>query len=135
MADASEEIFGLESIHNDREVLKPRDNIIVHTNHYLTERLKTGDMAAQIFPDSFKRIERIRYLMDEHYDKITPKVMIDILSDHENYPYSICRHVDSSVPPQYQSSTLASFIMVPEDGVMYAAAGNPCSFQFAEYMI
>ena len=135
LANDKEEMFGLESTHNDFEILKPHNHILVHSNHYLTDRFKSGDMATQIFPDSFKRIERIRTLMDKQYGNITPQIMMDILSDHENLPYAICRHVDDSLPPQYHSATLASFIMVPEDGIMYVSAGNPCSLEFVEYNI
>lgn len=135
LANDKREIFGIESIHNDFEVITPDNDIMAHSNHYLTERFKKGDMAAQIFPDSYKRIERIKVLINEQFGKITPQIMMNILSDHENFPYSICRHVDTSVPPHFHSATLASFIMIPEDRVIYVAAGNPCTFEYIEYKI
>jgi isopenicillin-N N-acyltransferase-like protein len=51
---------------------------------------------------------------------------MEILADHDQYPNSICRHVDHEVP--ISSTTLASFIMVSTaEGAMYIAAAIPAS--------
>jgi isopenicillin-N N-acyltransferase like protein len=104
----------------------------VHTNHYLTERFKKGDLTGQNEPDTYFRIQRIRWLMERNYGQLTPEIMMDILADHNDYPNSVCGHVDETSPlPHWE--TQASIIMIPAEGTMYVAYGNPCQNEFVEY--
>lgn len=138
LADTMGNLIGIESSQDDFEILHPQRNILVHSNHYLTQRFKKGDMASQIIPDSFQRVERIQKLMDTHYGEITPDLMMEILSDHENFPNSICRHPDENLPPEqklFSSETLTSFVMIPEDRTIFIAYGNPCKYEYVKYQI
>ncbi len=140
LADANGIIMGIESTCNDYEIIQPEDDLMLHANHYLTERFKqddmmlylaeTGDIPPALATESFKRYERIRSLMYKDYGGITPQTAMAALADHENYPLSICRHDESS---SYPSTTLASFIMVPAEGVIYIACGHPCEHEFVRY--
>ncbi|WP_278245915.1 hypothetical protein [Clostridium sp. DL-VIII] len=38
-------MLGIESIHNDFELLYPERDMILHLNHYITERFKEVDTA------------------------------------------------------------------------------------------
>lgn len=131
LADASEEIMGIESIHNDFEIIHPKNGLLLHSNHYITERFKKGDMAPVIMPDSYHRLNRITTLADQHYGKINLEIAMEILSDHDSYPKSICSHVDPQ--SQFPSETLASYIMVPGEGAIYVAYGNPCEQDYVRY--
>lgn len=131
LGSAEGEIVGIETVHDDFEVIRPEQDILIHTNHYITERFKQRDMANVVVPDSFTRLKKLRDLMDENRGDLTPQIMMDIFSDHENHPHSICSHVDLSRAPML-SATIASFIMVPEDKKMYIAYGNPCSVEYVE---
>jgi isopenicillin-N N-acyltransferase-like protein len=135
LASAQGDIVGVESVLDDFNVLHPERDMLVHSNHYFTDRFKKGDWAYVVLPDSYLRSTRIKRLMDKHYGSITPQVMMELLSDHNNHPSSICRHVDNDKPPQFRSETLASYIMVPEDQVMYIAYGNPCQYEYVEYKL
>lgn len=95
-----------EHIH-DLNVMQPKRDMLVHSNHYVTERFKKGDWCGQSNPDSYIRVQRIRRLMELNYGQLTPKLMMEILADHNNYPNSICRHVDETKPLP-QGSTQAS---------------------------
>ncbi len=86
-------------------------------------------------PDSYPRLDRIRSLMDKHYGRITPEIMMDILADHDKFPYSICKHIDETKPLPLQSVTLASYIMIPQEQVMLIAKGNPCQNEYLEYRL
>jgi isopenicillin-N N-acyltransferase-like protein len=70
-------------------------------------------------------------LIDQHYGQIDVENMMEILADHDQYPNSICRHIDPAAP--ISSVTLASFIMVPAEGAIYIAAGNPCKYEYVRY--
>lgn len=131
LADASGKMFGIESTHDDFQVIEPRRDILLHSNHYLTERFKERDTAAGIQPDSYERMDTITALIAQHYGHITPEIAMEILADHDHYPNSICRHIDETVP--VSSATLASFIMVPEEGAIYIVLGNPCENDFVRY--
>jgi isopenicillin-N N-acyltransferase-like protein len=105
--------------------------MLLHSNHYLTERFKGVDTAPQLQPDSYHRLDTIRGLMDQHYGHISVDTVMKILTDHKHHPNSICRHVDPAAP--ISSTTLASFIMVPVEGAIYIAAGNPCEYEYVRY--
>ena len=131
LADINGHMSGIESIHDDFELLYPERDMLLHSNHYLTERFKGVDTAPQLQPDSYHRLDRIRTLMDQHYGHMNTEIVMKIMADHDRHPNSICRHVDPAVP--ISSTTLASFIMVPAEGAIYIAAGNPCEYEFVRY--
>lgn len=135
LGNAEGKIIGIESVQNDFNIMQPERDTLVHSNNYLTDRFKKGDMSLTMCPDSFQRVDRIQELIKGQYGNITPGIMMEILADHENFPNSLCRHADEKLPPQYLSETLASFIMVPEDGTMYVASGNPCAHDYVEYKL
>jgi len=126
------DIIGIETRPDDFNVLQPEEDILVHSNHYLTERFKKGDWIYAVgAADSYLRVQRIKRLMKKHYGNLSVEVMMKIMRDHNNYPNAICRHVDKDAPIPFK--TLASIIMVPEDKVMYIAYGNPCKYEYVEY--
>lgn len=131
LASAQGDMVGIESVFDDFNILQPQRDMLVHGNHYLTERFKKGDWGYFVFPDSYIRVQRIKRLMERNYGSITPRVMMEILSDHNNYPTSICRHADQAKQPC--SESVASFIMVPEERKMYIAYGPPCRYEYLEY--
>ncbi|MDF2857059.1 MAG: hypothetical protein K0Q87_2910 [Neobacillus sp.] len=131
LADANGHMSGIESIHNDFELLHPERDMLLHSNHYLTERFKGVDTAPQLQPDSYHRLDRMRSFMNQHYGHINIETVMKILSDHDHHPNAICRHIDPAAP--ISSTTLASFIMVPADGVLYIAAGPPCEHEYVRY--
>jgi len=140
LADANGVIIGIESTCNDYEIIQSVEDLMIHSNHYLTERFKNDNMMAYlaemgILPpvmatESFNRYEQIRSQMYNNYGRITPETAMEALADHENHPYSICRHDASGPSP---SMTLASFIMVPAEGAIYIACGNPCEHEYVRY--
>lgn len=131
LADSKGEMLGIESVSNDFEVLYPDKHMILHTNHYLTERFKSNDTAPTFVPDSYPRLERIKTLVSEHYGCINPEIIMKIMADHDNRSNSLCQHADPTAQPPI--ATLMSFIMVPDEGVIYIAAGNPCECEYVRY--
>ncbi|NPV93282.1 MAG: hypothetical protein HPY50_21190 [Firmicutes bacterium] len=131
LADLNGHMYGIESIHNDFELLYPERDMLLHSNHYLTERFKGVDTAPQLQPDSYHRLDRVRSLMNQHYGHINIEIVMKILADHDHHPDSICRHIDPAA--QIPSTTLASFIMAPGEGAIYIAAGHPCEYEYIRY--
>jgi isopenicillin-N N-acyltransferase-like protein len=126
---------GIEAVSDDVNLILPEGDILVHTNHYRTERFKPFDWTGQLIPDTFSRAERMAGRMKDAGGAITPDVMMEVLADHDGHPGSICRHIDPGKPPALASLSRASFVMVPADGLMYIAAGPPCEYEFLEYRL
>lgn len=135
LASEDGRMFGIEGLQDDFEIFAPQNEILVHSNNYLTERFQKFDMVEALVPDSPGRVARIRALMDERHGRLNREIMTEILADHDQHPNAICRHVDASKPPEFASATLAAFIMIPAEGSMWIAYGNPCECEFVEYRI
>lgn len=131
----AEKMIGIESIQDDFEIILPQNGILVHSNNYLTERFQSCDMAGILVPDSPARVERIRALINDHYGQITPELMMRLMSDHDKYPGSICRHAEPGQPPATASETLAAYVMIPREGIMHICRGNPCQYDFEKYIL
>lgn len=135
LADRSGQMAGIESTFEEAEIIHPKNGLLFHANCYCTERFKNKDLASVILPDAFQRTERIQELLLESYGSITVDTVKKIFSDHKHPPYSICRHGDPNKPPEWEMTTVASIIMVPEDGKMYIAKGSPCENDYFEYTV
>ncbi|UCD45767.1 MAG: hypothetical protein JSV27_04585 [Candidatus Bathyarchaeota archaeon] len=136
IGSAGGEIFCLETKPEDFSVIQPVNDVLVHANHYLTERFKVGNSRAPgIIGSSYVRQQRLERLIDRYHGDITAERMMELMSDHNNHPHSICVHPNEEKPPEARSTTMSSVIMVPEDGFMYATCGPPCQHEYGEYRL
>lgn len=129
------DIIDVEATRDDVSVLHPQNYILVHTNNLVTERFKDTDLMAQLLPDSYLRVNRMRRLMEEHYGELSVDIMKKLLTDHNGRPDSICRHLDVEDPPDQRLLTVASIISVPREQKMYISNGNPCENDYLEYRL
>ena len=133
-ASAEGDIIGIETKPDDYNVIQPERDMLVHANHFLTDRFKKGELIGMAGRAcSYIRGQRLKRLMEKHYGELTVELMKEFLTDHNNYPNSICGHINEEIPPQGRGQTLAAVIMVPEDRVMYATYGQPCQYEYTEY--
>lgn len=132
MANGKGIIRGIELGLNSFEMLEPKRGMLVHANHYISERFKPHDIFLQHVPDSPLRYVRLQHLIEQDYGNITLEHIMKYFSDHSNFPKGICAHVDpeSKLPP---SKTVASVIMLPKQKVMYVAIGSPCENKYKRY--
>lgn len=132
LANGKGEMISIELGLHSNEILYPERDMLVHTNHYLAARYAPKDVFLPFVPDSPRRYARMKKLLDAHYGAITTEHVAKFLSDHNNHPKGICAHVDpeSQLPP---SSTVASVIMLPKEGAMFIATGNPCANKYNRY--
>lgn len=135
VGDKSGYLAGIESTYDDHAIIDPAAGVLVHANHYESERFKKTDGAYTYIPDSFHRANRLRQLISEAHGTITPESMMRFLGDHDGHPKSVCTHVDPSVPPVFAALSVASWIMVPEQQRMLVAAGPPCEHEYVEYTV
>ncbi len=135
LADSTGNMTGLEAVADDIELMLPERDVLVHANHYETQRFRAGDGTPRLIPDTCARAQRMRDRIEAARGAITPETMMEILCDHEGHPNSICRHVDATPPPEFASMSRASFVMVPAEGLLYIAAGPPCENEYVEYRL
>ena len=133
LADAQGGLLCVESTLDEYEVLKPSGGFLTHANNYRTSRFQSVDGCQMIFPDSQARTARMDELAAGLAGKLNPKTLGHALADHQGYPNSICRHPDPAVPQGLQAESLGSFIMMPSQGAMLVAAGNPCTHEYVRY--
>lgn len=107
---------------------------LVHTNHYVCPSMLGYEDDPDYAKRSNLRFERGTELLNEAArtpGSVTQEALIDMLSDHENAPDSLCRH------PAPGNTTKTVFWCVTDmlDGRITFGKGNPCdsvsqTFQF-----
>jgi hypothetical protein len=58
-----------------------------------------------------------------------------ILTDHADYPHSICAHPEPAAHPCEQGQTIASLLMDLTAGQLWLAAGNPCQAPYEQLTV
>ena len=129
-ADGSGAIASAELTPESVVWLDDQEGFLVHTNHYLGEPYASRHDLPPFLPDSQPRLERMRSLILQDLGRLDVASMQTFLADHEGFPKSICRH--DTLPGFW---TTASMVAVPQQGVMYVCAGNPCEGEFVEYHV
>ena len=109
-----------------------QDGIFGHANHYEAPQLQHLDMEPEMLPDTLIRSGRMYQLLKAKFGKLDLEALKEVMRDHANYPNSICRHED---PREGVLSTLSALIYRPEDRLMLATYGTPCTSPFQEFTI
>ena len=139
-----EGLADLEVTIDDVHVLRD-DELVVHTNHCLHPDLVPIN---QDFPDlieSTPRKHRIEKLLGpvskmgaSHSDAVPRPLSIEqlqaALSDHDNYPYSICRHANEHPETGFWVSVF-SVVVEADQGRMHISRGNPCENPYETYSL
>lgn len=110
-------------------------NIFGHANNYEADLLREYEskLYAPRVPDTYIRTGRMNQLLERNYGDINLDTCKDILSDHANYPASICKH---NTPDFYNvSETKSSLIFIPEERIMLASDGQPCEAGFDTFKL
>ena len=116
-------------------VLKPdAPGTLVHTNHCVhPELIPINDRySARIYGQSFLRKARGESILSSADHPVTLEQIQRLLSDHEGYPTSICRHPNDDPALGWQRSVV-SVILEPAVGRMHLSRGNPCENPYEIY--
>lgn len=109
-----------------------QDGVFGHANHYESPPLKHLDLWPNWMQSTLVRSGRMRQLLKAKFGKLDLETLKEVMRDHANYPNSICRHED---PRGGVYSTLSALIYRPEDRLMLATYGTPCTSPFQEFTI
>jgi isopenicillin-N N-acyltransferase-like protein len=96
--------------------------ILVRTNHYVFQELKSLNPDPLEYPSTFYRHERISMFLNEKFGRIRFQEMLSIASDHENGENCVCRHGFGT----NKGKTVSMSIIVLEDSQMWSSLRNPC---------
>ena len=131
------DIIDIETTTDDLDIQFPERGLLTHANYFKTDRFKSDDIAALFLPDAYIRSPRLFQLMEGHHGKLTASIMQQLLSDHNNHPASICRHLNPAAPLPIEQlmKTVVSIISCPKEQKSYIAVGNPCENEYYEYRL
>jgi isopenicillin-N N-acyltransferase-like protein len=118
----------------DEVKLMTDESLLVHTNHCLWPDRTSINAEYPELIQSVPRLQRMTQLLSDLVPacKLTVYQVQSLLADHDNYPWSICRHQNADV--QYGVwSTVFSIVMDPTAREMYVSRGNPCEHKFELY--
>jgi len=121
------ELGSLETTATDAEYM-PAEKITFHTNHYVSQRLKP--LAKKASEHSLIRYRRLKELENVIMNSSDIAVALrQVLSDHENRPFSICRHSDEQPD---NNGTIFSVIFDLKVFKTSFVVSNPCGKIFKE---
>ncbi len=123
----------LEITIDDVHVLRDENSgCVTHTNHCLHPDLEPINADFPELIQSQPRKRRVDELLETAGRSSDVNAIKHILSDHENYPTSICRHQNND-PETGFWQTVFSVIIEPQAKQMHVARGTPCDHPFETY--
>lgn len=131
-SDRNGEIYSLEGSATDCAWLYAFDGYLVHTNHYVAEKMQRFESYPDGVVCSKVRFNRATRLIERQLGEVSLATMKDLFRDHVNRPDSICRHRDPSVPIEDSSETIFSVIYEPKRLKLHACKGHPCEGSYVE---
>ena len=106
--------------------------MLVHTNHFLCDRMKPADTSRFMAHDTFLRYGLAKKMLEDKKGVVTVDNVKEILAAHKDYPDSICRHEDALDPAGLRMCTVFSIVMDMTALKMELLRGNPCENKYRE---
>jgi isopenicillin-N N-acyltransferase-like protein len=134
IAHESGELYSVEVSARRFAILTSEDGTLVHTNHYLDYNMR----AIEDEPDELinTRVRYFRaYRLLKRVKLHSTKTIEEILTDHLNYPSSICNHSTDEIEPMDREKTISSLIIDLTAKEMHLAWGNPCKNQYHTFYL
>lgn len=110
--------------------LPAADGLFAHTNHFRDRRLALDDRRVRESAHTVVRLERIRRRLAQLGPKVDGNEVLAALTDHANYPLSVCLHPDLRKPAVEQTATLATLLCDLETGAFDVSSESPCANRF-----
>jgi len=129
IAEPNGEIYSMEGSATDCEPIYIDENIMAHTNHYISLPMRRFEAAQRNYVgDSTIRYHRAMRLLRENYGHLSAQLFQKLLTDHANYPASICKHAGATV-------TVFSIIINLNELRAWIGRGRPCQTTYTEYTL
>lgn len=98
---------------------------LCHTNHYLSPLFIGQDKLKFQLADTFVRYNRARVRTQNH-GPFSLKDMFDVMTDHANFPDSLCSHPDPRDPAMSRFCTVYAVMFDLTERVLWVTNGNAC---------
>ncbi|MDR2056611.1 MAG: C45 family peptidase [Desulfovibrio sp.] len=108
------------------DVLMPEKEPLCHTNHYLSPLFLAEDTFKAVLPCSFIRYNLLRRQLLGHRGQFALGDVWSIISNHVNFPDSICSHEDPEDAPLSRFCSIYGVVMDLEARTLWLTNGNPC---------
>lgn len=128
IGDASGEVYSMEGSATDCEPIYIEEDILAHANHYVSLPMRRFEADRNDISGSVIRHNRALRLLRENYGQLSPELFQKLLTDHVNYPASICKHGLESV-------TVFSIIINLNELRAWIGRGRPCQTTYYEYTL
>lgn len=125
IASKSEETISMEVSPVYTSQIKPIKGILVHTNHICSMEMKKN-IKEDILPDSYNRLSTITKQVESLNEIIEKEDLFQVLSNHDNYPNSICRHESPEQTAPKKMETVFSIVMNLSSNELSWIDGKPC---------
>jgi isopenicillin-N N-acyltransferase-like protein len=121
----SGELYSVEVSARRFGILYGEEGFIVHTNHYLDEKMQEIEYEPdELVSTRLRYFRALRMLKQNRAHTI--KTLQAIQRDHLNFPNSICNHCTEDIDPLDREKTINSLIIDLTARAMHIAWGNPC---------
>ena len=134
-SDKNGEIYSLEGSATDCGWIYAIDGYLVHTNHYVLEKMERFEADRSSNACSIFRYHRALRLIEDQLGAVTVESLKGLLRDHVNKPCSICRHPDPGVHRLDISETVFSVIYDLTHTEAYVLKGKPCTTEYAKFSL
>lgn len=135
IGSSSGSILNIESAPQTFAVHVPQNGILVHTNHFLDPQSIGVSEPAEERIYTEHRLQRATEISRQHRGQVSQMHIKSWLSDHENFPNSVCQHRDHSIPDHEHYETVASVILNLSTQSLSITAGPPCVSEFKTYTL
>lgn len=109
----------------------PDEGVLIHTNHFLELPAEVEEVSVYAMPDSLVRLQRATgKLRDDHGRRWDLSALAELLTDHADWPGSLCCHPDPRKARTEQWATVMSVVIDPAERLLWLASGNPCTHEF-----
>lgn len=120
----------IEASPDHHSLLRPKNGVLVHTNHFIAHNPINRDLMPGRWPDSLVREARANQYAADPGNARDADWIRQVLRDHLDRPTSICSHPCGQVAADNDWQTNASLIMDLTARSMQLTAGPPCENQY-----
>jgi isopenicillin-N N-acyltransferase-like protein len=128
IADAHGEVYSMEGSATACAPIYIEEDILAHANHYVSPAMTHYEADPSDIGGSVIRHNRAMRLLRDNYGQLSPELFQGLLSDHQNYPGSICKHGLETV-------TVFSLIINLDERKAWIGRGRPCKTTYVEHVL
>lgn len=123
-------VLNLETSPGDARGVTPQlpvNGALVHTNHFIDRPGHGTELAVYAMADSYVRLQRVQSSIRDGEPPVTATSLHAAMSDHADYPTSVCCHPDPREADAEQWATVMAVVMDLDERTLHLSEGNPCT--------